>query len=77
MILVHFYLDNRVDATEKQHNMVAMEVHLARMVLNQLATQQDIQCLVTSQAIHHQVTCQCHIQAINNLVQAISKVKTE
>ena len=77
MTLVRFYLDNRVDATEKQHNMVAMEVHLARMVVNQLATQQDIQCLVTSQAIHLQVTCQCHIQAINNLVQAIFKVKTE
>ena len=77
MTLVRFYLDNRVDATEKQHNMVAMEVHLARMVVNQLATQQDIQCLVTSRAIHHQVTCQCLIQAINNLVQAISKVKTE
>ena len=77
MTLVRYYPDNRVDVTEKQHNMVVMEVHpVLHMVANQLATQRDIQCRVTNRAIPHQVICQCRIQATHKLVQVISKDKT-
>merc|ERR1711917_46855 len=73
---VRFCQDNHVDVTEKQHNTAVMEVSLVlHMVVNQLATQRDIQCQVSNQATHHQDTCQYHIQVINSLVQTISKDK--
>ena len=76
MILVRFYQGNRVDVTVKQHNTAVMDLYLVlHMVVNQLATQRDIQCRVTNQATHHQDTCQYHIRVINSLVQTISKDK--